>query len=34
VVRIRDGARLRPGEFAAVIVEDAGEHDLTARLAD
>jgi ribosomal protein S12 methylthiotransferase len=33
VVRIRDGARLRPGEFAAVIVEDAGEHDLTARLA-
>ncbi len=33
VVRIRDGGKLRPGEFAAVIVEDAGEHDLTARLA-
>jgi ribosomal protein S12 methylthiotransferase len=33
VVRIRDGARLRPGDFAAVIVEDAGEHDLRARLA-
>ena len=33
VVRIRDGAKLRPGEFAAVIVEDAGEHDLSARLA-
>jgi len=33
VVRIRDGGKLRPGEFAAVIVEGAGEHDLTARLA-
>ncbi len=33
VVRVRDGGKLRPGEFAAVIVEDAGEHDLTARLA-
>ncbi|HUJ87309.1 MAG TPA: 30S ribosomal protein S12 methylthiotransferase RimO [Burkholderiales bacterium] len=33
VVRIRDGAGLRPGEFAAVIVEAAGEHDLMARLA-
>jgi ribosomal protein S12 methylthiotransferase len=33
VVRIRDGGNLRPGEFAAVIVEDADEHDLTARLA-
>ena len=33
VVRIRDGGKLRPGEFAAVIVEDASEHDLTARLA-
>ncbi|MGH8746676.1 MAG: 30S ribosomal protein S12 methylthiotransferase RimO, partial [Burkholderiales bacterium] len=33
VVRIRDGGKLRPGEFTAVIVEDAGEHDLSARLA-
>jgi ribosomal protein S12 methylthiotransferase len=33
VVRIRDGANLRRGDFAAVIVEDAGEHDLSARLA-
>ena len=33
VVRIRDGNKLRPGEFAAVIVEDSDEHDLTARLA-
>ena len=33
VVRIRDGGNLRPGEFAAVIVEGADEHDLTARLA-
>ena len=33
VVRIRDGGKLRPGEFAAVIVEGADEHDLTARLA-
>ena len=33
VVRIRDGGKLRPGDFAAVIVEDADEHDLTARLA-
>ena len=33
VVRIRNGGKLKPGEFAVVIVEDAGEHDLTARLA-
>ena len=33
VVHIRNGGKLRPGEFAEVIVEDAGEHDLTARLA-
>jgi len=33
VVRIRNGGKLRPGEFAEVIVEDADEHDLTARLA-
>jgi ribosomal protein S12 methylthiotransferase len=33
VVRIRGGAGLKPGEFATVIVEDADEHDLTARPA-
>jgi len=33
VVRVRDGAKLRPGDFAEVIVEQAGEHDLVARLA-
>jgi len=33
VVRVRDGAGLRPGDFAEVMVEQAGEHDLAARLA-
>ena len=33
VVRIHNGTKLRPGQLAAVIVEDADEHDLTARLA-
>jgi len=33
VVRVRDGGKLRPGDFVEVIVEQAGEHDLTARLA-
>ena len=33
VVRVRDGQRLPPGEFAQVVVEAAGEHDLFARLA-
>jgi ribosomal protein S12 methylthiotransferase len=33
VVRIRDGGRLRPGDFAEVVIEQAGEHDLAARLA-
>jgi ribosomal protein S12 methylthiotransferase len=33
VVRVRDGVKLRPGDFAEVIVETAGEHDLVARLA-
>ncbi|EQD78779.1 hypothetical protein B1B_00536, partial [mine drainage metagenome] len=34
VVRIRDGAALKPGEFVEVIVEGADAHDLTARLAE
>ncbi|HXZ93769.1 MAG TPA: 30S ribosomal protein S12 methylthiotransferase RimO [Burkholderiales bacterium] len=33
VVRIGDGHKLRPGDFAEVIVEQADEHDLAARLA-
>jgi bifunctional DNA-binding transcriptional regulator/antitoxin component of YhaV-PrlF toxin-antitoxin module len=33
VVRVRDGVKLRPGDFAEIIVESAGEHDLVARLA-
>jgi ribosomal protein S12 methylthiotransferase len=33
VVRIADGASLRPGQFADVVAEGAGEHDLLARLA-
>jgi ribosomal protein S12 methylthiotransferase len=33
VVRVRDGKRLKPGEFAQVVVEAADEHDLFARLA-
>lgn len=34
VVRIRDGASLRPGQFARVVVEAADAHDLQARLAE
>ncbi|MGA8048969.1 MAG: 30S ribosomal protein S12 methylthiotransferase RimO, partial [Burkholderiales bacterium] len=33
VVRVQDGTGLRPGDFAEVIVEQADEHDLAARLA-
>jgi ribosomal protein S12 methylthiotransferase len=33
VVRVRDGGKLSPGDFAEVVVERAGEHDLAARLA-
>jgi ribosomal protein S12 methylthiotransferase len=32
-VLIADGQSLRPGQFVDVVVESAGEHDLTARLA-
>src|SRR5699024_3754235 len=33
VVRIRDGAELRVGQFADVVVESTDTHDLAARLA-
>ncbi len=33
VVRISDGASLKPGQFAEVCVTEAGEHDLVASLA-
>jgi len=33
VVRIRDGAKLKPGEFADVVIEESDAHDLTGRLA-
>ncbi|NBS56274.1 MAG: 30S ribosomal protein S12 methylthiotransferase RimO [Betaproteobacteria bacterium] len=33
VVRIRDGAKLQPGEFAEVLIEKSDAHDLTGRLA-
>jgi ribosomal protein S12 methylthiotransferase len=33
VVRIRDGAKLKPGQFVDVRVEAADAHDLTGRLA-
>jgi ribosomal protein S12 methylthiotransferase len=33
VVRIRDGAKLKPGEFADVVIEKSDAHDLTGRLA-
>ncbi len=33
VVRIRDGAELRAGQFADVVVESTDTHDLAARLA-
>ncbi|HWU75684.1 MAG TPA: 30S ribosomal protein S12 methylthiotransferase RimO [Rhodanobacter sp.] len=32
-VLIADGQKLKPGQFVEVVVEDAGEHDLHARLA-
>ena len=33
VVRVRNGKRLKPGQFVQVVVEAADEHDLFARLA-
>ena len=33
VVRIRDGVKLKPGEFADVVVEKSDAHDLFGRLA-
>ena len=33
VVRIRDGAKLKPGEFAGVVIEKSDAHDLFGRLA-
>ena len=33
VVHIADGQGLKPGQFVQVVVEDADEHDLHARLA-
>ncbi len=33
VVRIRDGASLKPGDFADVVIEKSDAHDLTGRLA-
>ena len=33
VVRIGDGATLKPGQFAEVVVESASQHDLRARLS-
>jgi len=32
VVRIGDGASLKPGQFAEVTIVGASEHDLQARL--
>ncbi|KRA35284.1 ribosomal protein S12 methylthiotransferase RimO [Rhodanobacter sp. Root627] len=32
-VLIADGQQLKPGQFVDVVIEDAGEHDLHARLA-
>ncbi len=34
VVRIRDGQKLKPGQFVDVRVEAAGEHDLVAAFAE
>jgi ribosomal protein S12 methylthiotransferase len=34
IVTVRDGVALKPGEFATVLVEEAGDYDLAARLAD
>ncbi len=33
LVYIRDGATLKPGEFARVLIESADDHDLAGRLA-
>jgi ribosomal protein S12 methylthiotransferase len=33
VLRIRDGQKLKPGQFVDVAVEAADEHDLTGRVA-
>ena len=33
VVRIRDGVKLKPGEFAEVLIEKSDAHDLTGGLA-
>ena len=33
VVRIRDGAKLKPGEFADVVIEKSDAHDLFGRMA-
>jgi ribosomal protein S12 methylthiotransferase len=33
VLRIRDGHKLKPGQFVDVVVEGADEHDLTGRVA-
>jgi ribosomal protein S12 methylthiotransferase len=32
-LRIRDGQKLKPGQFVDVVVEEADEHDLTGRMA-
>ena len=34
LVHVRDGAELRPGDFADVIVEEADDYDLFGRLAN
>ncbi|MBS0487042.1 MAG: 30S ribosomal protein S12 methylthiotransferase RimO, partial [Proteobacteria bacterium] len=33
VLRIRDGRKLKPGQFVDVVVEEADEHDLMGRVA-
>ncbi|HKV65736.1 MAG TPA: 30S ribosomal protein S12 methylthiotransferase RimO, partial [Rhodanobacteraceae bacterium] len=33
VVRIADGASLKPGQFVEAVIEAAGAHDLQARLS-
>ena len=32
ILRIRDGAKLKPGQFVDVRIEAADEHDLSGRL--
>jgi tRNA A37 methylthiotransferase MiaB len=34
VLRIRDGHKLKAGQFVKVRVESADEHDLAGRIAD